>query len=500
MSAQVVIVGAGPTGLTAAALLARYGIPSTILERHRGVYPLPRAVHLDDEVYRILQAAGAADDFGPHGRPAEGMRLVDARMRVLMRFARSSANGHHGWRESTMFDQPDLERALRGAVSRQQVVTVREGVDVESVVVSDGVATLQVRGERGPEVLTAQFVLGCDGASSVVASAIGQQAHDLRFRQRWLVVDVRCAADLQMWPGVHQVCTGAQASTFMRIGEDRYRWEFRLPDLDTAAGDDVDEAWALRAVRAQLADADADADTDVEILRTAIYRHAARVARHWQSGPLFVLGDAAHLTPPFIGQGLGAGLRDAMNLAWKLAAVIDGRADERLLRTYESERKPHVVRSVVAATVVGTLMSVRGMPAQTVAHTAMRAVDSVPGAASAGPAFIYPRVGRRRLPLRERARRQNRIVGRTVPQFTSTDEQDTHRRSDEILGCGYVLLVDGHSDVALLRHSRSVGAREMEVGDLGPFAPAMRRWLHTNGARSVLIRPDRVVCAADPIA
>ncbi|WP_207843259.1 bifunctional 3-(3-hydroxy-phenyl)propionate/3-hydroxycinnamic acid hydroxylase [Williamsia soli] len=495
MSSQVVIVGAGPTGLTTAALLARYGIPSTILERHRGVYPLPRAVHIDDEVYRILQAAGAADDFGPHGRPAEGMHLVDARMRVLMRFARSSPNGHHGWRESTMFDQPDLERALRGAVSRQPAVTVREGVDVESVGVADGVARLQVRGARGPEVLTSQFVLGCDGASSVVASAIGQKAYDLAFRQRWLVVDVRCAADLQLWPGVHQVCAGAQASTFMRIGEDRYRWEFRLSDSDTGAGDDVDEEWALRSVRAQLG----DADTDIQILRTATYRHAARVARHWRSGPLFVLGDAAHRTPPFIGQGLGAGQRDAMNLAWKLAAVLDGCADDRLLGTYESERKPHVMRSVVAATLVGTLMSVRGAAVQAAVHTAMRGVDSVPGAASAGPALIYPRVGRGGLRLRERLRRQSRIVGRSIPQFTSTDEQDVLRRSDEILGRGYVLITDDRPDSGLARRARAVRARHVDVGDFGSSAPAMRRWLHTNGARAVLIRPDRVVCAAAPI-
>lgn len=497
------IVGAGPTGLTAAALLARYGIESTILERRRGVYPLPRAVHIDDEVYRILQCAGAADDFGPHGRPAEGMRLVDAQMRVLMRFARDSPDGYHGWRQSTMFDQPDLERALRVAVSRQPAITVREGVDVESVEVVDGVATLRVRSEHGSEILTPRFVLGCDGASSVVSTAIGRNAFDLRFRQRWLVVDVRCAAELHMWPGVHQVCTGAQASTFMRIGRDRYRWEFRLPDRgddldemdDLDEVDDLEEAWALKAVRAHLPP---DVD-DAHILRTATYRHAARVRRRWRSGPLFVLGDAAHLTPPFIGQGLGAGQRDAMNLAWKLAAVIGGRADARLLETYQSERRPHVLRSVVAATVVGTLMSVRGMPAQTVAHAAMRLVDSVPGAAAVGPAFIYPPVGRRGPRFRAWARRPRGIVGRPVPQFTSPDAGGESRRSDEILGCGYVLLVDGHADAALLRRARSVRAREVEVGDLGPFTPAMRRWLNTNGARAVLIRPDRVVSAAVPI-
>lgn len=488
----VVIVGAGPTGLTAASLLAEHGVESVVLERRQGVYPLPRAVHLDDEVWRILQNAGAAEEFGPHGRAAKGMHLVDARMRVLMEFTRERAEGHHGWRESTMFDQPDLERVLRSVVSRKPQITLREGVDVDSISVDgDDGATVTIRGEAGLDTLRARYVLGCDGTSSSVAAAIGGGARDLHFSQRWLVVDVRCAHDLDLWPGVHQVCAGAQSSTFMRIGDDRYRWEFRLANT---ADVDPGEEWALREVRRHLPP---DA-ADVEVLRIATYRHAARIARRWRSGPLFVLGDAAHVTPPFIGQGLGAGQRDAMNLAWKLAAVLQGTADDGLLDTYQSERAPHVRRAVIAATVVGRLMGSRPAPVRSLVHGVMCGLDASPGADKVGPKFIDPRVGRAALPVRERILPSHRIVGTMVPQFTGCRGSDGSGpdRSDDVLGDGYVLLTDCEPAAALRARADAVSARHVQVTELRGAAEKMRAWLRGRHVRAVLIRPDRVVTAA----
>lgn len=488
----VIIVGAGPTGLTAASLLAEHGVESLVLERRRGVYPLPRAVHIDDEVWRILQSAGAADEFVPYGRAARGMRLVDTRMRILMEFSRERPDGHHGWRQSTMFDQPDLERALRSVVAQKPAINLREGVEVESVAINDdATATVAMRGESGREFLQARYVLGCDGTASSVAAAIGGGAQDLHFSQRWLVVDVRCAYDLDMWAGVHQVCAGVQSSTFMRIGDDRYRWEFRL---DHRVDSDPGETWALQAVRRHL-----PPDVgEVEVLRTATYRHAARIARRWRRGPLFLLGDAAHVTPPFIGQGLGAGQRDAMNLTWKLAAALRRDADEQLLDTYRSERAPHVRRAVLAATTVGRLMGARPGPVRSVANGVMRAVDAAPGADKVGPGFIDPRIGRTSMPHRQRIRPSRRIIGTMVPQFTGCREPGGSGpdRSDDILGRGYVLLVDGAVTRALREQADAIGARWVEVDELGAGAAKMRTWLGDRNVHAVLIRPDRVVAAA----
>ncbi|HEY9310733.1 bifunctional 3-(3-hydroxy-phenyl)propionate/3-hydroxycinnamic acid hydroxylase [Williamsia sp.] len=494
MSPPVIIVGSGPTGLTAACLLARYGVESVVLDRRRGVYPLPRAVHLDDEVYRIVQSAGAAIDFGPSGRPASGMRLVDDRHRLLMRFPRDNPAGYSGWRESTMFDQPDLERALRAAAYRLPGITFREGCAAERVVIEpDGTAGVHVRSDEGiEEVVRARYVLGCDGTSSVVGAEIGGGDIDLRFNQRWLVVDVRSSADLQMWSGVHQVCAGAQAATFMRIGADRYRWEFRLSDHEDRGGDDEspDHGWATAAIRAQVPDA------DFEIVRTAIYRHGARVARRWRRGPLFVLGDAAHVTPPFIGQGLGAGQRDAMNLVWKLAAVLDGDADGLLLDTYQAERRPHVLRAVAAATAIGRLMSVRA-PARGVVDVVMRGLDRAPGSSQVGPRLIYPPLGRSAMRLRDRIEPGGRWVGRLFPQFIRSGPDGSFEGTDEVLGIGYALVHIGPVNSAL--SDMMPGARSAVPADFGSASHLVRSWLEERGANAVLVRPDRLVCGVESV-
>ena len=164
-------------------------------------------------------------------------------------------------------------------------------------------------------------MLGCDGANSIVRAAIGATMRDLSFEQRWLVVDVATDADLDQWDGVHQVCDPVRAGTYMRIGPTRYRWEFRLLPGETA--DDFRNLAGTEAADRPVDLAACDHD-ELELIRVTEYTFRAQIADRWRRGNIFLLGDAAHLTPPFIGQGLGAGLRDAMNLAWKLAGVIAG--------------------------------------------------------------------------------------------------------------------------------------------------------------------------------
>ena len=166
----------------------------------------------------------------------------------------------------------------------------------------------------------ADYVLGCDGANSVVRAQIGAAMRDLRFEQRWLVVDVATDADLDQWDGVHQVCDPVRAGTYMRIGPTRYRWEFRLLPGETA-----DDFRSLEALKPLISPWTSRVDDDeLELIRVTEYTFRAQIADRWRRGNIFLLGDAAHLTPPFIGQGMGAGVRDAMNLAWKLAGVIAG--------------------------------------------------------------------------------------------------------------------------------------------------------------------------------
>ena len=174
-----------------------------------------------------------------------------------------------------------------------------------------------------PRTFTGRVVLGCDGANSTVRELTGIPMDDLGFTERWLVVDIRSAASLNTWDGVEQVCDPARAATFMRVAGDRYRWEFRLLD-----GEDEASLTSPAALGALLRPWTGRGDlAGLEITRSASYTFRARLAARFADGRAFLLGDAAHLTPPFIGQGLAAGLRDADNLAWKLAHVLTGQAE-----------------------------------------------------------------------------------------------------------------------------------------------------------------------------
>jgi len=356
----VIVVGAGPAGCTAALLLAGFGIPVTLLERHTQPHPLPRAVHLDDEVTRTLDRIGVSEGFLARSRPGSGLRLLDARHRVMAEFTRDHQPGQHGFPQANMFHQPDLEELMLARIERHPLITFRRGAEVCGLDDDDspgpaGPAPVRVRARIGGETqtFTGPVVLGCDGANSTIRQLAGITMDDLGFTERWLVVDIQAGAGLDTWDGVEQICDPARAATFMQVTGDRYRWEFRLRD-----GEDEADLITPAALGQLLQPWTGRGDLDgLQIIRSATYTFRAQMASRFRSGRVFLLGDAAHLTPPFIGQGLAGGLRDADNLAWKLAHVLTGRAGEDLLDTYDSERRPHATALVKKAVRVGWAMT-----------------------------------------------------------------------------------------------------------------------------------------------
>ena len=361
----VIVVGAGPVGTTAALLLADAGIPVVMLERHAAPHPLPRAVHLDDEVARILYRAGVGDDFLASSRPCSGLRLLDARHQVMAEFGRA-ATGVHGFPQANMFHQPDLEQLLLGRVAAHPLITLHRTAEV--VGLDDPAGTVvspcspdspavTVTARTGPggqeRAFAGCLVLGCDGAGSTIRDLAGLVMEDLGFTERWLVIDIRVAGGLKAWDGVEQICDPARAATFMQVTGDRYRWEFQLRD-----GEDEDDLITEHALGALLRPwTHRDDLAGMEITRSATYTFRARLASAFRSGRVFLLGDAAHLTPPFIGQGLAAGLRDADNLSWKIAHVLTGRAGAGLLDSYQTERRPHARAMVKKAVMIGWAMT-----------------------------------------------------------------------------------------------------------------------------------------------
>src|ERR1700739_3134040 len=246
-SVPVVIVGAGPAGITAGTLLTQYGVPCLVLERHPDIYAQPRAVHCDDEVCRILARLGVYEEFAAITRQGQGLRLLDENMRVLDEIdtARTTA---HGFPKTNMYDQPELEALLRAHFVKQPGARLRGNAEVTGIARhGDGVQVSLTDRQSGTEhTVEATFVLGCDGANSTVRSAIGGAMADLHFEQRWVVVDVDTDAELRQWEGVHQVCSTERAATYMRVGDSRDRWGLQVLGGETAADyQSVDAIWPL---------------------------------------------------------------------------------------------------------------------------------------------------------------------------------------------------------------------------------------------------------------
>ena len=481
----VVVIGAGPTGVTVATLLAQYGVDSLVLDRWPNVYPQPRAVHMDDEIVRIVARLGVADAFAAISRPALGLRLLDSSMRVLTEFRRDTTRSRNGFPQANMFDQPDFEALLRTNLTHYPRATLCGNVEVTDVQDSDRqrvLVTYSDRGDGSEHVVAADYVLGCDGANSIVRSRIGACMEDLGFNQRWLVLDVATSADLHQWDGVHQVCCPRRAGTYMRIGTTRHRWEFRLLDTETAADFATLDA-VLPLIRPWVARVPADR---LELVRVSEYTFRAQLADRWRRDRVFLLGDAAHLTPPFIGQGMGAGLRDAMNLAWKLAGVLNASQPNSVLDSYAQERKPHARHMIRLALAVGRAMTAGGEIGSLIRRVAVPLLCGVPGLSDKVIDSETPALRRSALIRKSLAPWQ--LAGTLCPNPLLADGT----RLDTALGNGFALIT---RDAPSPREQALIGQRGAVAYVAAP-GTELAQWLLHGRARAALIRPDRTVMQA----
>ena len=482
--APVVIVGAGPTGVTAATLLAQYGIRTVLLDRWAGVYPQPRAVHIDDEVCRIVARLGVADEFAAISRPARGLQLRDDRHNVLAEFRRDAGISRHGFPQANMFDQPVFEQLLRTNLQRYPQAALRGDVEVTDIIAGEHGLTRVVyagRGDRRERAVDADYVLGCDGANSVVRERIRATMADLRFNQRWLVVDVATTADLNQWDGVQQICNPQRAATYMRIGDNRYRWEFRL-----LAGETADTYATLDALRPLIEPwVSGVADADLEVVRVTEYTFRAQIAERWRSGNVFLLGDAAHLTPPFIGQGMGAGLRDAMNVSWKLAAVMTKSLPAAVLDSYEQERRPHVRHVIRMALGMGLAMTAGGRTGNVIRRLILPCLPLIPGVRSRIVDSATPRLHRSALVA---SMGVGGLAGRLCPNADLGDG----RRLDDELGIGFAVITTASAGAAERALIFARGARLHEAS----AGTATADWMGRGRATAVVVRPDRTVMRA----
>ena len=313
---DVIVVGLGPTGATLANILGGYGLNVLVLEREAGVYPLPRAVHFDDEAMRVFQSIGLSDDIVDDVRVNVGTKFVDKNQNLLLDWSRPQEIGPLGWYPSYRFHQPDLEARLNAGIATHDNVMVMRSATVTGIEMDDAGVTVSFSKDGASFNERAAYVVGSDGARSVVRAAIGGEWEDLGFKERWLVVDVQLTADRSdLGDYTIQTCDRARPTTYVRCPRDWRRWEISLLPHETPEDVTQDE-FIWTNVRPAIT------PDEGEVRRKAVYHFESKLAEKWRSGRAFVAGDAAHLMPPFMGQGMCTGIRDAANLGWKLVAVL----------------------------------------------------------------------------------------------------------------------------------------------------------------------------------
>jgi 3-(3-hydroxy-phenyl)propionate hydroxylase len=344
---DLIIVGCGPVGATAANLAGRAGLSAVVLEEAEEVYDLPRAIHFDAHIMRILQQAGLADAVLPHTRVTERSTFYGADSKII-RVHDWPAGSPCGWQAHYMFYQPELERLLRAGIGRFEQVDVRLGVRVTGFEQRPSSVCVSTEDRRTGErrEITGRYLIGADGASSLMRSACGIRLLDRNFDEQWLVVDVRTGTELAGPNESEMFCDPARPSTRVPGPGNHHRWEFML--LPGESPQDLQQPEAIAGLLKPWLRAD-----EVEIIRASVYRFHALVAELWRTGRVFLAGDAAHQTPPFLGQGLCHGIRDVQNLIMKIGAALAGGPEDTLLDSYQAERRPHVEQIIDIAVAVG---------------------------------------------------------------------------------------------------------------------------------------------------
>ena len=485
-SVPVVVVGAGPTGIAVATLLTQYGISSLVVERHSGVYPQPRAVHCDDEVCRILARLGIYEQFAAISRVGLGVRLLDPSMNVLEEIE-TPDDTPNGFPLSIMFDQPELEALLRANYIKQPGALLLGNAEVTRITQlgDQGVrVSITDRLSGAEHSVETSYVLGCDGANSTVRSSIGAAMADLRFEQRWLVIDVDTDAELGEWEGVHQVCSTERAATYMRVSDTRYRWEFQLHDGESAA-DYQSLVGVVPLISPWLGGTPAER---LKLVRVADYTFRALVASRWRDRSVFILGDAAHTTPPFIGQGLCAGLRDAMNLAWKLAGVLGGGLPDRVLDTYQQEREPHVRVMIRFSIAMGWAMTAGGRLGNFCRRVVFPWVLHLPPIQGMVTAAGTPAMHKSALVIKSRRRRE--LAGQLCPNPVLPQGI----RLDSVIAHRFALIAAS----TLGQQQRNELDRRGAAVVFAEPGSELARWLKRGQATAAIIRPDGSVMQAGP--
>ncbi|MDI3282373.1 bifunctional 3-(3-hydroxy-phenyl)propionate/3-hydroxycinnamic acid hydroxylase [Polyangium sp. 15x6] len=508
---DVAIVGAGPVGTLMANLLGGRGLRVAVLERETTPHGTPRAFSCDDEAMRVYQQAGLDRELARTMYACPEAEFTDANGRAFAKLVFRGLDFGNGFPALNFFHQPTLEAILRRGLERFESVSLRLGHEVVSIDQDAERARLRVRDPDGrTHELRARYVLGCDGRKSTIRKLSGITYEGRRYEEPWIAISGVMDEIPDTMPLTRFVCDPARPGFVARGTENQCRLEFMLQAGETR--ETIERPESVARLIAPYVD-----PAKIRIQRASVYTFEAKTAAQWRKGRIFLLGDAAHTMPPFMGQGLVSGLRDAANLAWKLALCASGHASERLLDTYEEERRPHLLAMTEISIRLGHVFLVRDARAAAVRDAVFRGLD---------------RVGRVRRFIRDMEfkpkptcdagmmrggrRRRGRFDGAPgvtprypegtyFPQPFVRDAAAARVRLDDALGMGFAVLGFGLDPREVVRDEpfwEGLGARFFRVLPAGSEARegalvdedgALERWFVRYEAALAIVRPDRHV-------
>ncbi|WP_460774664.1 FAD-dependent monooxygenase [Microbacterium sp. GXF7504] len=497
---EVIVVGAGPIGLVAALLLADAGVRTTLIDQVERPTDLPRAISLQDESFRTFAQLGVADALKAESLLDTGSRYYGLGDRLLLEAKPvPSRLGHPA---KTQFDQPILEQLLWDRAVAHEGLEFFRGARVTGVTNDTEGVSVTVETGDDRRILTAGWLIGADGGKSFVRSALGIDLVGTTQPQRWIVVDLlNETRSLDPFAEFH--CDGRRPYVLVPGVKGRLRIEFMLFDHE-----DADEMTRPERIEELVVPAFRSSLDPADVRRAVVYVAHQRIARTYRQGRAFLIGDAAHLMPPFAGQGLNAGVRDATNLSWKLIEAIRGGATERLLDSYETERRTHGANMVAVSRRIGAVVMATNPVATRARDLGVRALSLLPKVRDflANMRFITPADYTAGVAVTTPTTLPGVATGRALSSPEVVDAGGGLRRLDDHLGTGWALLQIGGRVPGLCKRDAywdGIGATTLRIlapgravadGEVAETAPAL-----TVGAGDeavfVAVRPDRYVAA-----
>lgn len=501
--ADVIIVGGGPTGITAGLILGRYGVKTVIFDKLKDIFPHPRAAVFDDDIARVYQTASVAEDVLKVTAPSKGYQFLDQENNVMFSFKRTADRTLHGYPTSLVIRQPEVEEQLRKGLSKFESVSFYPNHEVIALEQTDThvIVTVKDNDTKEEKKYEAKYLLAADGANSIIREIVGIERDDFGFQHPWFILDVKAPNGLNVTNINQQFCHPKRPCTFLYLGNNWYRFEIALLEGESQSTYKTDEQ--IKELLSNWIDT-----SDIEIDRRIVYVFRSRIAKARKSGRVFLIGDAAHQMPPFLGQGLSSGARDAANIAWKIAHVLQHNVKEDILDTYESERLPHVKKIIQQAVQLGEIIQTDNQEIADFRDRLFKFLNGIPNVSEAlhnlqrsmspiGEGFFHPSLdGKDYLPF---------------PQPVVTLANGSEEKLDDVLGLGFALVASKYVNNTKFNQLKE----KVEQLGLGKFlkcihlvddtpansdevkeeAAMLDDWFNNNRVDVAIVRPDHYVYA-----